>query len=525
MNDNQKYRLLFLVASLWIFAAAATAADSADDLFWTHSEPCNDAFTEILSCGSYGPLHLSADLPPLPTDDCAMTVKGDQHWRYPVAGTADPDPGWTPCEDGSCFTDSALEPWVAVIDWDAPHGRSVGATIVESSGEKVLPRLYALEDSGSSVIDGLDGVGDAHVLAQLCRLTEDVETLSEPELAPLLLNMSFGRLAPPGPSCIGLACEIEGVLAHLRGLGVFPLAAAGNHGKMLFPAAAASTLSIGSLDLGHFGRTGEAQPIAQTPKDAFALFPGYGLHLRDLETRATWAVPPGSSYASAYAAGWIAGYLRDYPGQRGALLTDCQDGIEPVMDLDSGNLLLYLTCGSQSFTDSALKAWPILLERALGYHPQICNGSLVASSQRTVRVATSYDDLPSKTMDDVRALLNRPTPDSRPCVPCHGVQGDGTASLSDATSMTINMSESDGFPPDVELLGLYLDVDGDVYRFSDSRNTMLLADLQDGLVDTLYVEVVPPAIEDKSVSLVYELRFVDEAETFTTSIPVNWHSH
>ncbi len=227
-----------------------------------------------------------------------------------------------PCAEGSCLASqpggsNGLMPWAASIDWADWHGWTTAATQKQISG--LTTYMFPLLDEDNGPIRNLlgEGVGDAHVLVQMCRLAES--SYNNPTAPPRVLSMSFGRTAlddepqQTGDSCDPdtISCQLKRVFDYVRDeQGVEMLAAAGNHQAMHFPAFYPAVTSVGTLDMAAFGSVDQRiAGVWESPGQADAYMPGYGVCLdNDNPDRLDdlWPAPAGSSYATAILAGWIA---------------------------------------------------------------------------------------------------------------------------------------------------------------------------------------------------------------------------
>ena len=540
VQTNRLIGLAIYLAFLAFFATLAAPAISAAEpnLFATASPECRAPDAQALACGRFGTLFLGGE----PRCGAAFRVERGAFFSNPIgearAGGTDRADAWFPCGGGECFTGDPGGPWVAVVDWDNHHGWSIGETIRQASGFTVETRLFDLERPGLDILEAAPAVGDAHVLAQLCRVAEAAETHP-----PAAVNLSFGRWAESGcrPGENDLACVIGEVVDHLlRTYGAVTFAAAGNGGDLLYPALDRRILAVGALDVAHLGRTGEARPLPQSPAESAALFPGNGLFLAEPDGPAMWPAPPGSSYASAFAAGWWAAARATLPRRALDLVTGCEDILAPRAE--GGRLLL--ACGPRTLAGSRINGAAEILATALGRRP-----ATSATAEETVVAVEglALRPLPTITVSEAQARFHRPLPECLTCVPCVvGGSGDGDgngpqqAPSDDPTSspvlltlaggvrldgrLEIDLSGSGGVPPEVDLLGVYLQVGRLTFRFSDSENTTLRGELALGRVERLVIQGLPVTIGDAPVSLVYKLRFTDDPDTlFRGSTPILVH--
>lgn len=515
---ERSLKALCLAAAL--AAAFTSSTPAAATVSWVRIPPgCvyppEGDLTEM-PCGGHGTLYFGAEVPPhLPL--CGDLRHGtEEPPAYLAPGTLQAAGGF-PCQDGSCF--GREEPWVAVLDWDQPHGWTVGAVLRETSDLRVGVELFDLEDPKGTLPEWLAGVGDAHVLAQLCRLAELV---ARPGVeAPLAVNMSFGRpfRERSGEDCLPggtatLECEIRGVLTLLRSAhGIVPVAAAGNHGELLFPAAAEGVLSAGALDLARFAASGATEPSNETPPEAAALVPGYGLYLEN--PPGFWPAPPGSSYASAFLAGWLAGTLAEHP----EIPVDSA-GLWTPVPFGEGFLLAH---DGVPVPGSDLLGTSRLLERALGGEPAACTPPQAIVNANMSRTSLPPPPLPALSLADLVAQSNQQQPGAVICVPCHGDNPPG--GLTAQPALAIDLRSSSPLPPQYRLTGIYLRIGDTRHRLDKSSQLSLLGQIAEGAVDRLslwgFAGMIAPG---QQVSLVYTLE--DLAGTpFWHATPVVLHDH
>ena len=178
------------------------------------------------------------------------------------------------------------------------------------------------------------------------------------------------------------------------------------------------------------------------------------------------------------------------------------------------------------------------MEIALGQRPEMLT-STVAGATRALEVDGGEDGLPESGFDEMQRDLNRPSPEIMPCVPCvgggSGGPGGGSQNLnpsgedpldevkSGLPTLDIDLSSSWGVPEGLELVGVYLQVGREVYRFSDSENTTLLGDIALGVVDRLEIADLPRGWRFRPAALVWALRLEDQADSFYSSTPVLIH--
>jgi hypothetical protein len=319
-------------------------------------------------------------------------------------------------------------------------------------------------------------VSDLHVLVQLCALEE-----RSPADRPLLVNLSFGRhrSQAAGAECGGgpsLGCAVSQVLSHLASEGVLPVAAAGNHRELLFPASTSAVISAGALDLAAYSLDRTARPSAQTPPSAQALLPGYGLYLSLPPVggvEAYWPAPPGSSYAAAFLTGWLGATLAG----GGKLPDRPQPAAGQWTPLATANGGFALALGGIPLPGSELAGPDTLLSRALG-------GISSPGAQpigATLRLTGFAPPMPPLSVLYADAG-NGPQPGVDPCVPCHG-NGQGYG-MPDAT-LLVDLTASGGLPPQMRPRSLWLRVGGAFYGFDRSYDARLLARLAAGNLGSL----------------------------------------
>ncbi len=511
---------LAAVASL--AALAASAAATTQPVGWfrlppgcTHFE--GDDLTEM-RCGAFGRFLFGADPPPRAPDCAGGRFGYEAPAAYPAPADSPPASALTPCDDGRCFDAEPGQPhWAAVVDWNDAHGWTVGETLLQASDRRVRAELFDLERPDGLLPSWLDEVGDAHVLAQLCTLAE---RLAAPGAAPpLVLNLSFGRL-PKAPAGVcpesgqgTLECEVRAVLGHLGAAhGVLPVAAAGNHGLLLFPADDAGVVAAGALDLARLGATGEVRPSRETPPAAEALVAGYGIYLASgQEPTGFWPAPPGSSYAAALLSGWIAGTLVAHPSPA------APSGAWWPLPLADG---WALTRNGKPLPGSDLQGPSEILAAALGARPAVCAGGPAETA--VVRLAESPPPaLPQLSLAQLTGDENGKLPGSVICVPCHdgglgGMTGEGGQGL------RVDLSRGAPLPAAYTPTGLYLQVGAALHALDRSQDPALLLDLARGELGLLVFEEVeaPAAVQ---VSLVYTLRYGEKE--FWHAEPVHVHLH
>ena len=503
-----------------------------------------DGEFERLACGSYGEFFFGKGkgLEQAPGSDsthkhigtqqpqCKPRAKGEEvpaALNPPAAALATSD--WTPCEEGTCLSDTPDQDWVALIDWNSSHGYEVAHTVQQASvlGEEDDPvnvKLFDLETPGIEAIEALGYTSDAHLLAQLCHLEEHINNGALE--APLALNLSLGRVIDAvGPGVLELeplGWEIASVLEHLTLLrDVIPVAAAGNHQELEFPAAAAGVLSVGYYEPLAWGLAGELIAAPFSPADSQTLQLAYGIvlepHADELpdppggddpqgDELLDFYVPSfGSSYAAALTTGNIAGCVRTDP--------DC---LYTMIDwIDSGSFLFPFSDGGdfslswdedEAIPGSTSKATARLLRFATEGLPETAFEE-ISGETYAFQLEAIEDNGEPGLQDDLDlglswARLAKETefgPSPRPrsyCRPCRKrAVSDNTVALSFTGDVPIEQGH--------QIRDLYLMTEGTLYSLNGNPDTY-----QDFL-DAFELSQV------KEVNLTGPEGFVDEAWSLT----------
>jgi hypothetical protein len=424
-------------------------------------------------------------------------------------------PDTFPCLQGRCLGHRPGEPWVAVVDWANEHGWSVAATVREASDGRVGVELYDLAAAGV-MAQWVASVSDLHVLVQLCALAERAH--NKPADRPLAVNLSFGRRDPSAP-CDGsgssLGCSVSYVLSRLAESGIRPVAAAGNHRELLFPASSSAAISAGALDLARLQATGEPTPSTQTPAAAQALMPGYGLYLTASTGGLTyWPAPPGSSYAAALFSGWLGGYLAG-----GGTLPALAAGERPRWAPAATPNGLALAVDGVPLPGSELAGPRLLLERALGGIPVPSKPLPVWGILRLTGPAQTLPKYSVLYADDG----NGPQPGVIICLPCRG-EGNPEGAPEGMESLTIDLSSSGGLPASLELLGVWVRVGALVYAFEESRGTELLASITAGEVQAFTLAdlggILAPG-EQPSLVFVFHVEGRPDGDNYWHEVPIH----
>ncbi len=416
-------------------------------------QPTNTSPGLWLPAGDYGTFYFG----PEPPESCsaAPCTQGldPQPALYPPPGAAPPA---YPCSGQGCFSCSgvdclsatpvvpanpvpanfskatapAIAPWIAIIDFDGWHGETVGWVALQTTDPSVEATFLPLDTTTS----GAAGVTDADLIRNLAALAEAI--YREEVVPPLAINMSFGRLALPGDAqntnCVtsNLSCQVSRLLWHLTKNPVDPtlpprtlaVASAGNHQSLLFPASISHVLAAGSLDLAVYAQTGGATESWETPQpDAGslpALMPGSALCIPWLGGPGVWAVPSGTSFATAITTGMLVDALLAHGDDVRNLLFN---GLTwyPKLSGDSSNRWIELAQGEASFKTLNQGATN-LINYTLDGDLSLCEETWKATDTVTTTMVPEssppYLRLPS-LVESVAATL-RPTPEPDTCVPC-----------------------------------------------------------------------------------------------------------
>lgn len=469
-----------------LFATASFASTEDPVLAWRlypGSDPpplCDPPEGAALPCGTWGVYRLAEGS--FSTSECGTTAAGDESPpAFVPSGWPAPAPGeWFPCRDGECFAAEPGEgPWAAVVDWDDPHGWSVGQTLLQASNFRVEARLFPLDGPAQPVEEVLDAfeVGDAHLLAQLCALAAELET--GPADPPLVVNVSAGRFArgivttsddPPT-----LASQLLGLIDHLAtSYGIAFVAAAGHHRAELFPAHLPPVLAVGPVDLPKQRHTDQTRHSWQTYGKLRALFPGNGLELvSEEDPPRCWPVPAGASFASATAAGWIAAYRNEDGGWD---VTDSGAAWAPMEVAGRFHLTRdrSLLPGTDFDGPSALVAGAVDGEGC---------GEAPESADAVLDVGEMIPNNPILDLPSLVELIDEigPSPENEPCVPCE----IPSPTQFGAGGEILRLDASRPLWPDYWIFDLYLLTDRTFYRLESEAKAEILVQLENGALDTI----------------------------------------
>lgn len=545
--------LVVLIAWLGFFAQAperplaAQAASSPTPLDWTlfsrHCAPPPDSLT--LDCGGYGIFYLG-----YVSGSCAADASGTDVPRIyskpgadPRLQEADPVPVSTlprknvpvppegpgmPCEEGSCFVPVTAtqngQPWIAELDWNDWHGWSVGATLTSVSGLPVV--LYPLDDPGLQTLLG-PGVSDGHVLAQLCAVAADIDSIGGD--VPVAINLSFGRYFEStedprnGTQCDAdtLTCQIGKVLRHLDQRGIALIAAAGNYRQLEFPAILDEVLAAGALDMAAFTWQSALVASWESPRSSRALVPGYGICLPYTNAEgaeALWPAPAGSSYASALFTSWAAEVLLAHPTQHPTSI-DWTLSWQEAASCYTLSDLPPATCNPVANE---------ILERLLSYEVETCwhasipGEALVILAPQSPLIAAEIPMLPS--LAEWISPKHNPAPAPNPCVPCVS-EGLSIKALAAAPGqdLVLDVSSSSPVMDGFFFAQLLLRIGESYYLLLDrdrDSEGILLDQLQDAEFSSLVIQGLSSVFSRaEQPSLVYTLCESPD-DCFWTSVPI-----
>lgn len=306
-------RIAFMLMVPWLLLATSVslAMEPSSGLSWAlvNRNCVPPPAAEVIGCGDLGNYLFAQDVSQLtcqvvdtgpPADEVytaarPVALADGQTWdlehHFPLGEHLRPG--------GPMTKTAGLDADAIAIDWNNAHGQAVMAIIGQIAGPSVRTILLALDDE--ELVNSLgSAIGDAHVLANLCKVIEDVDIGGG--AAPRVINMSFGRWTEdtfPNGCTDTLSCQVNRAVLHLVERGVTVTAAAGNHRELLFPAVLRDTLSVGAFDLKRYGVTLQASESWETPLGVDVLMPGDGLCT-------TAALAAGTSFSSASLAGLLA---------------------------------------------------------------------------------------------------------------------------------------------------------------------------------------------------------------------------
>ncbi len=489
---------------------------------WERSPPgCSGRSVEQLACGALGTYTFGAEraaLGDLRAPGCAPLAAGVS---VPLVLDRDRDspeaPGGRACS-GCRNTLWSHYDDIATLDWDeGSHAVWIWTVMDAVTDYKVLPYYFFLDHPTLQVTQSMPGVSDFHVLEQLCQV-------AELEAAPPLMNLSFGRLLDAEPCVAGdsITCEVSRVLAHLHNdRGMLILAAAGNHGELLFPASDPSTIAVGNLDLRRFWPTGNVAPEDATPAGYDALFPGHGLIRETLEEFeeegvVNLVIPPGSSFATAFLSGWLFEWENAHPGALATLRADDPDLIS--IALGPGDF--FLAADGVPYMDSNFEHIDRVLRVAIGldrapFDAETYDGGYALALSEPLAI-TLPPARPQLTL-----ASNQPTPGSEPCVPCRMRRRASRASggiLEMVLEVGTRAPAAGGVLEDV-----YLQLGDELYGLLGENYGAFVAGMQSGDDTTLDLDVPAELLDGRPAALVAVFERTSDEELFWDSIPLTVH--
>ena len=534
LNDGHRSDLLpgrplwlAIVSVLAFLLGSLTVSPVFGQVPWERVEPgCATRAAEQLACGALGtysfgssrassprgaacdPLASGNDVPlALDRDrDSPDGIRGQQSVRE-TAATRATRGIWT--ELGA----------VATVDWDqGTHGAWVWVVLDSATNYRVFPDFYFLDHPTVPSIQAVPGASDFHVLEQLCRLIA-----TDP--VPPVLNLSFGRMLDEAPCASGdsIPCEISRALAHLRNdRGVTVLAAAGNHGELLFPASDGSTFAVGSLDLETFWPSGNTTPSSNTPSGYDALMPGHGLvrvNHPDLDGSSVRnaLVPPGSSFATAFLSGWLWIWEDASPGALARLRAD-----DPaLLSIAVGPDGFYLAADGVPYLDSRFDSTDTVLRIAVGLEPEAFEDEVYSGSYQFALSASPLSLVLPSGRPHLTLDTNLPTPGSEPCVPCRLRRRGGRAP---AGTIPVVIEVGTRSPADGGTIEeVYLQLGDDLYGLEGAGYASFVAGIEVGDDVTLDLDLPETLLDGRPVSLVVVFARDVDQEEFWDAIPLALH--
>jgi hypothetical protein len=533
MKDVPSHRTLrrrAIVALALLHAAGGLVNASAVD--WALFEPActGGASTLEIPCGDYGAFHFGEVQAPAGCSPVAGGSEAPPPYGQPGPGVAFPltppmlipdalpapmsagagassttvhqaagawaarEPGgWTPAVEPAVQPGQPGEldapAWIAVIDFEGPHGESTAWLVDQVAGPDVPALLSVLDDPA---LAALGPVGDFHVLAKLCEIAELVDAGGV--VPPRAVNMSFGRAAgahdPDPPATCNEdrgSCQVARVVQHLRNLGTSFVAAAGNHQQLLFPAALPNVLAAGMLDVGAMFE-GTTEPAWETPQTVEGLSPGNGLCLEE------WAAPAGSSYSTAMLTGWLSEVLERYP----TLDVTATGSWYPRWHAALGCWVLAQGVRMAPWCNDAID---VLFEGLAGDNENVC---WHVATEPSVELPPPGQPQAQPAVPSIVAWAGEtaPAPESDPCVPCVGhLVAQGAA-----TDLVIDLSQAQPLTPGIFLDAVFLRVGYGFYELpldTEDLAAMAAGDLAQ-IVLSGWGTLIPPG--SGQPSLVHQMK-------------------
>lgn len=457
----------------------------------------------IVPCGNYGTFHFAVNSP---TPNCAVVSQGvDASPKRYVAAFRAPTFPVNPNDDAPPPPQCTVGR-VAVVDFfssDILHGRSVRAVAgnVASGvpGQPAYSQRIALDDAAWTGLG--TSVSDRHVLASLCTLVEQAESTS---CAPSpVVNMSFGRRVEAGDPSSGfcqptsIPCQVARVIDRLLSHSIYSVAAAGNHGELLFPANLANVISVGGVNYNNLVATDVSLPAIDTPSGSDGLMPDAAMCPRN------WPAPAGSSYAAALLSGWFSHILSYHPTYNPTLHSSFHADW-------STRGPCWTLMQEDAFRSRCNPVIDRMFPSLTGPSGEACWSGSLTNEQLTLGSPTITSPPADPSYDYWVATALNPTPAGDPCVPCTGDRPGG--------GLRINFSQSGGFPAGSVLQEVQLRVGTTDYAVPTTSQTR--SQIVAGTLGYLTIvggsQYVPPGSQP---ALRFRVTAPDNS-TYWTSVPV-----
>ncbi|MCB1035533.1 MAG: hypothetical protein KDD47_17045 [Acidobacteria bacterium] len=498
-----------LLAGVLVLPASPLAAAEVHWLRTADScdQPAPGEETLLQTCGSAGRYYLTT-AGTLPEVACAAEISGSEMAAfYPRANVG---------ILGSCFERDG-GPWVAVVDVRGERSKEVGFTVLQSSDGLVDAGLIDLAEIHERMPARVGLPSDAHLLAGLCDLLQNLDDGTEQ--APLAVVLPFGRHLEPVPDCTTdeahLSCQVDRVLARLRTThGTVAVAAAGDYRATTFPASAPNALAVGTLNPGRFRVSGGAAAAWESPPGTLALAPGIGLGLDLGRTSGLRVPPPGSAAAAGFFAGWLSATLAAGAWQP-PVPFPLSSAWAPRQEAQG----FVLTLDGVSLPGSHFVGADLLMLRGLGLLP-VTSTPVPSAPDWSLALTEEAVSLPDQTLPSLIASFTDewpPLPVVLPCVPCANSRPDSappgnpqTPGTGEPEPLILDLSQSGSVGTFYQVLELALRVDDVVYRLDGGSDPALLTALTDGTVSSLAItglDLEAATARGDSLALVFVLAY------------------
>lgn len=546
MTGRSRFVGLFLVLGACVSLAAANVSGTPDQtpepvqttLDWAlFDRSCTPTVTSFeIPCGNYGAFYFDVE------DDGGCTTQASgvdvpHVYGKPVAAeffpvpasqtfpavphSSDPDDPTGSAGSGTAHDVFSLDTprlggseadrssWSVIVDFSGTHGNSVSWLVDTISGPNVRTTFVALDDPSLDPLG--EQVNDFHLIGSLCRVIE--RTDSGGIARPGVFNMSFGRALElddqtnrGGCDPNNVTCQLATLIGYLHDRGTTFVAAAGNHGKLLFPSMLEEVIAVGSLDQTHHFATGFSAPAWESPENARALFPGSGLCLRG-----GWPAPSGSSYSSALFAGWLSDHISrgmtvpSIPGERWKPYYSTRYGCYWL----SYGRHLFPGCNEQ------------IDELMLGINGENEDGCWAGAKLQSSQASGDPQSLEPPNLpshDEFTAQEHDPTPVANPCLPCVGRSEVFTGV---EPELIINMSQAVPLQ-EVEIDSLQLRVGSTFYAIPAAKET--LDQMEQGTLGELVLEDWGYLLDSKTQSSLLLLLKSQESTDCQTEPGCYWTS-